>query len=68
MTDKEIGYNSGSSDSASSDEQQIFERPTGIRGLYFHPITQVALLGFVCFMCPGSFFVLDQQLHNFPTS
>ena len=33
----------------------IFERPTGWRGIYYHPVLQVALLGFVCFMCPGMF-------------
>ena len=33
----------------------IFERPTGWRGIYYHPALQVALLGFVCFMCPGMF-------------
>jgi hypothetical protein len=53
---KEKGYDSGSSDTASSQELQIFERPTGIRGFYYHPMTQVGLLGFVCFMCPGSIF------------
>lgn len=55
---KETGYNSDGSDTTSFEERQIFERPTGIRGLYSHPITQVALLGFVCFMCPGSFLFL----------
>ena len=54
--DKEKGYNSGS-DTASSEQLEIFERPTGIRGLYYHPLTQVSILGFVCFMCPGSFSV-----------
>lgn len=41
-----------------SDSQQppaIFERPTGWRRIYYHPVLQVALLGFVCFMCPGMF-------------
>ncbi|KAG6829302.1 hypothetical protein H0H87_011968 [Tephrocybe sp. NHM501043] len=42
----------GSSDAAS---QQAFERPTGLKGLYYHPLTQTGLLGFVCFMCPGLF-------------
>jgi hypothetical protein len=68
MTDiheKEKGYNSGSSDTESSDQLQIFERPTGIRGLYHHPITQVALLGFVCFMCPGLFSAFDLSHPSF---
>lgn len=36
-------------------ELQILQRPTGLRGLYYNPVTQVVLLGFVCFMCPGLF-------------
>ena len=36
-------------------EAAIFERPTGWRRTYYHPVVQVALLGFVCFMCPGMF-------------
>lgn len=56
---KETGYNSDGSDTTSFEERQIFERPTGIRGLYSHPITQVALLGFVCFMCPGLYNALN---------
>jgi hypothetical protein len=59
IQDKELGYNSGSSDTASFDQQHIFERPTGVKGFYYHPMTQVALLGFVCFMCPGLFFIFD---------
>ncbi|KAF8431456.1 major facilitator superfamily domain-containing protein [Boletus edulis BED1] len=38
-----------------SQQPAIFDRPTGWRKLYYHPILQVALLGFVCFMCPGMF-------------
>jgi MFS family permease len=52
VVDNEKGYNSGSSDNAS---QLIFERPTGLKGVYYHPLTQVCMLGFVCFMCPGLF-------------
>ena len=51
--EKEAGYNSGSSDTESQQNQLIFERPTGLKGLYSHPVTQVSILGFVCFMCPG---------------
>ena len=36
-------------------ELQIHQRPTGLRGFYYNPVTQVVLLGFVCFMCPGLF-------------
>ncbi|KAG5642564.1 hypothetical protein DXG03_002551 [Asterophora parasitica] len=53
MSDNEKGYNSGSSDNASA--HQVFERPTGLKGKYYHPLTQIALLGLVCFMCPGLF-------------
>jgi hypothetical protein len=41
LTEKETGYNSGSSDSESQQNQYIFERPTGIKGIYSHPLTQV---------------------------
>ncbi|KAG2145806.1 MFS general substrate transporter [Suillus clintonianus] len=42
--------------STSSVEQaEIFERPKGWRGIYHHPVTQVCLVGLVCFMCPGIF-------------
>lgn len=36
-----------------------FERPSGWRGIRSHPTVQVALLGFVCFMCPGMFNALS---------
>jgi hypothetical protein len=39
----------------SSARGEIFERPKGIRGLYSHPLTQIVMLGFVWFMCPGLF-------------
>ena len=38
---------------ASDDGVERFERPTGIKGLYYHPITQVVMLGIICFMGPG---------------
>ncbi|KAH7886219.1 MFS general substrate transporter [Phlebopus sp. FC_14] len=34
---------------------EIYERPKGIRGIYCHPLFQVCMLGFVCFLCPGMF-------------
>lgn len=46
---------SGSSEDSGSQRAEIFDRPTGWRGYYYHPITQVSMLGFVCFMCPGMF-------------
>ena len=50
ITEKD--YSSGSDDNSGS-HIAIYERPTGIKGIYYHPITQVSMLGFVCFMCPG---------------
>ncbi|KAJ3565631.1 hypothetical protein NP233_g7506 [Leucocoprinus birnbaumii] len=38
---------------------QIYERPRGLKGLYYNPMTQVVLLGLVCFMCPGLFNALN---------
>jgi MFS family permease len=45
----------GSDDSSSQDAPAIYERPTGIKGIYYHPLTQTSMLGLVCFMCPGLF-------------
>ncbi|KAL4070509.1 major facilitator superfamily domain-containing protein [Scleroderma citrinum] len=42
------------SDSAGN-EKEVLERPGGLRGLYYHPLFQICMLGFVCFMCPGMF-------------
>ncbi|KAG2081098.1 MFS general substrate transporter [Suillus discolor] len=36
----------------------LFKRPTGWRRYYYHPITQVSMLGFVCFLGPGIFIAL----------
>ncbi|KAG2043284.1 MFS general substrate transporter [Suillus americanus] len=35
-----------------------FDRPTGWRRYYYHPVTQISILGFVCFMGPGIFTAL----------
>ncbi|KAI5118508.1 hypothetical protein M0805_007678 [Coniferiporia weirii] len=37
----------------------VFNRPTGIRGVYYNPITQIVMLGLVCFMGPGLFNALN---------
>ncbi|EPS99673.1 hypothetical protein FOMPIDRAFT_1147344 [Fomitopsis schrenkii] len=37
----------------------LYERPTGLRGLYYNPTGQVIFLGFVCFMGPGLFNALN---------
>lgn len=55
MTDKEKGDGTDTSENLS----QVYERPTGLKGLYYHPVTQVTMLGFVCFMCPGLFNALN---------
>ncbi|KAF7978985.1 hypothetical protein HWV62_44245 [Athelia sp. TMB] len=47
------------SESHSGHALEVFERPRGIRGLYSHPTTQIVMLGFVCFMCPGLFNALN---------
>lgn len=44
---------SPSTDVDSSEER--FERPHGLKGIYYHPITQLIVFGFVCFLCPGMF-------------
>lgn len=50
---EKIDYHGGSSDAGS--QVAIYERPKGLKGFYYHPITQVVMLGFVCFMGPGTF-------------
>ncbi|KAF7313553.1 hypothetical protein HMN09_00511400 [Mycena chlorophos] len=54
----EKGYTT-SDDGSGSLPAETFERPKGFRGVYEHPITQVAMVGFVCFMCPGLFNALS---------
>jgi len=52
--DKEkVIYDSGSE--ISSRQGEVFQRSRGLKGLYRHPMTQIIMLGFVCFMCPGLF-------------
>ncbi|KAF9447178.1 hypothetical protein P691DRAFT_707190 [Macrolepiota fuliginosa MF-IS2] len=38
---------------------QIYQRPQGLKGLYYNPMTQIIMLGLVCFMCPGLFNALN---------
>ncbi|KAG7090640.1 hypothetical protein E1B28_009742 [Marasmius oreades] len=54
MTEQGKGCGDSSGDDF-SDAPQVFERPTGLKGLYYHPLTQIIMLGIVCFMCPGLF-------------
>jgi hypothetical protein len=37
----------------------IYFRPTGLKGFFYYPYTQVVLLGLVCFSCPGLFNALN---------
>ncbi|KAG2023667.1 DUF895 domain membrane protein [Coprinopsis cinerea AmutBmut pab1-1] len=63
MADKDVaekGLGGGSNDDKGSGSQvAVFERPTGLMGFYSHPRTQIAMVGFVCFMCPGLFNALN---------
>ncbi|KAF8959869.1 major facilitator superfamily domain-containing protein [Flammula alnicola] len=60
IIEKGSGYNSGSSDGGSQNQVAIYKRPIGrLKGMYYHPLTQVVLLGFVCFMGPGLFNALN---------
>ncbi|KAF7301534.1 hypothetical protein MIND_00718900 [Mycena indigotica] len=54
MSDIEKDYTTSDSGSGSAPPEYT-ERPKGFRGFYSHPATQVAMVGFVCFMCPGLF-------------
>lgn len=54
--DKEKGSDGSGSD---YEAPAIYERPTGLKGFYSHPRTQVCMLGLVCFMCPGLFNALN---------
>ena len=61
MSDSATDNEKGTSNS-NDDIQQgpvVFEHPAGVRGRYHHPLTQVCMLGFVCFMCPGLFNALN---------
>ncbi|KZT24725.1 MFS general substrate transporter [Neolentinus lepideus HHB14362 ss-1] len=51
-----VGSDSGEGSSrAVASPELLYQRPTGLKGFYYNSYTQVALLGFVCFMCPGLF-------------
>lgn len=53
------GSHSSASPSGSDDghpeRREVYARPTGFKGFWYNPVTQVVMLGFVCFMCPGLF-------------
>ncbi|KAI0344169.1 MFS general substrate transporter [Trametopsis cervina] len=48
-----------SHDGASHVPREEYHQPAGFKGLYHSTTTQIALLGFVCFMCPGLFNALN---------
>ncbi|KAF5361662.1 hypothetical protein D9758_007317 [Tetrapyrgos nigripes] len=50
MSDHEKGI--GSDDGSA---RVVYGQRKGLKRFYYHPTTQVCLLGFVCFMCPGLF-------------
>lgn len=37
----------------------VYERTKGVKGIYYKTVTQVVMLGLVCFMCPGLFNALN---------
>ncbi|KAJ6516215.1 MFS general substrate transporter [Mycena sanguinolenta] len=59
MSDK--GNMSGSDDGSGSGTAppEYTERPKGFMGFYAHPQTQIAMVGLICFMCPGLFNALS---------
>lgn len=48
----------GDKASGTSSTPPTLER-RGLKGLYYQPITQIVMLGFVCFMCPGLYNALN---------
>lgn len=49
---------SSSNEDPCSQSAEIIDHPTGWRRLYYHPITQVSLLGVIFFMSSGMFAAL----------
>jgi hypothetical protein len=49
IVNEKADYDSSSSN-ADQSAPEVFERPTGLKGLYYNPYTQLVMLGFVCFM------------------
>lgn len=46
-------------DTSDTSGEDIFVHPIGVKGLSRHPLSQVVLLAFVCFLCPGLFNALN---------
>jgi len=55
-SDKDFTATTSTYDSPGED---IFVRRPGFKALYYHPLTQVIMLAFICFMCPGLFNALN---------
>lgn len=55
LSDDPESHNGG----ARSPEFEHYHQPKGLVGLYSSTTTQIVLLGFVCFMCPGLFNALN---------
>jgi len=54
------GYPSGSSIAGGTTTRyHLYIWPPSLKSFYYHPYTQVVLLGFVCFACPGLFNALN---------
>jgi hypothetical protein len=54
-TSEEEKANRSGTDTLAAQEAEVFKCPEGWRGIRYHPITQVCLVGLVCFTCPGIF-------------
>ena len=49
MADHVINKNDGESYNGSGSQQaEVFGRPTGLKGLYYHPVTQVRIRAAAC--------------------
>jgi hypothetical protein len=61
VNEKYDGSVDGSRDAAvaGSAPAEDIPRRTGLAALYYRPVTQVVMLGFVCFMGPGLFNALS---------
>ncbi|KAG7450839.1 MFS general substrate transporter [Guyanagaster necrorhizus] len=57
VVDNEKSYTGSSNDDHAA--RKVYQQPTGLKGLYYNPITQIVMLGFVCFMGPGLFNALN---------
>ncbi|KAI6133610.1 major facilitator superfamily domain-containing protein [Pisolithus thermaeus] len=44
---------------SSADKKLTSEHHKGLCAFYYHPLFQICMLGFVCFMCPGMFNALS---------